>query len=95
MAGALGVYPSKVSRLVNGRLAGKGISRSLHSRVVKLYNQLWNKWGESSYAHKLAAERGYASPLAWDEHALDDPKAKPLGVAQGSVELPVRTGTSK
>jgi hypothetical protein len=87
MAAACGVDQSRISKLVNGKTRGKRIPRQLHERVATLYDELWNKRGNSPKARNLALQRGYLSPLAWDDATIDDPAAQPLGavdVGQGA-----------
>jgi len=45
--------------------------------VRDLYDRLSMTPGASPIARRRALEAGYVPPLAWDEHAIDDPAAKP------------------
>lgn len=58
--------------------------------VQALYDDLWNQAPpDETPAHRAAAARsrnraraaGWAPPMAWDDEQIDDPKARPRGVA--------------
>lgn len=52
--------------------------------VARLYDELSMTWSTSTTANRTASAAraaGWLPPLAWDDHALDDPKARPA--AQG------------
>lgn len=59
-------------------------------RGRELYDELWNqdplKLGVSlsarNRARNFALSRGWPGPLAWDDESIDDPKARPRGVAR-------------
>ncbi len=46
-------------------------------RVAALFEELQMQPGPSAAARQSAAERGWAPPLAWDEHSIDNPAAEP------------------
>lgn len=46
-------------------------------QVGEVYDRLSMTPGPSASARERATRRGYAPPLAWDEDALDDPRATP------------------
>lgn len=53
--------------------------------VARLYDELSMTWCTSRTAGRVAADarsRGYAPPLAWDDHDLDDPDARAYGSGQ-------------
>lgn len=51
------------------------------AKVRDLYDRLSlatpPQYGQATYARRLAAERGWAPPLAWDDDTIDDPAAEP------------------
>lgn len=49
-------------------------------KVARMYDALCMKPGPSERTRNLAAARGWPSPLAWDDDAIDDPNAKPVGL---------------
>lgn len=60
------------------------------SSVADLYDRLWDKRPtlvtghdktSASKARKMAAERGWAPPMAWDDETIDDPDAVPEGTS--------------
>jgi hypothetical protein len=59
---------------------GDLVTRSMHDRVSALYDELSMKPGPSGRTRARAAAAGYPSPLAWDDDAIDDPAAKPVGL---------------
>ena len=48
--------------------------------VEALYDRLWDKPGPSAKTRQLAAQRGWAPALAWDDKTIDDPAAVPQGI---------------
>lgn len=71
---------SRVLTAVTLNQKGDMVTRSMHERVAALYNELSMTPGPSDRTRARAAALGYASPLAWDDDAIDDPKARPAGV---------------
>lgn len=59
------------------------VSSALHARIAELYEELSAVPGPSRAAMAVAARHRFAPPLAWDDDTIDDPKAKPQGVAKG------------
>jgi hypothetical protein len=59
-------------------------TRSVHvdsaRRVATVYNALSMTPGPSVKTRRLAEAWGWPSPLAWDDDAIDDPKARPAGM---------------
>lgn len=52
------------------------ITRPLHDRIVRVYDQLWDKPSTGPRAdlvQRRAAARGWAPPLFWDDDLIDDP----------------------
>jgi len=56
---------------------GEWISRTNHERVVRAYNQLWDKPGTSHQTLAAARRSGFAAPLAWNDESIDDSRAQP------------------
>lgn len=48
-----------------------------HRRIADLYEVLSGTPGPSQRSRDLAAERGWATPLAWEDIDIDDPTASP------------------
>ena len=46
-------------------------------RITALFDELQMQPGPSAAAREHATERGWAAPLAWDEHSIDNPTAEP------------------
>jgi hypothetical protein len=53
------------------------ILASTLERVIAVYDRLSMTPGPSNLARAKAAAKGYPPPLAWDEDAIDDPRACP------------------
>ena len=67
-----------------GMLRRGQVTASTARAVTQLYDELWDKppaavtpraRAIASGARKYARDRGWAPPLAWDDHAIDDPAA--------------------
>jgi hypothetical protein len=65
------------------------VSARTAARVRALYDELWDRPPpEDTHRQRVAASRsrrraaacGWAPPVAWDDDAIDDPKAEPHGV---------------
>ena len=83
---ALGWPPSELARRT-------GVSRSTFEHIVKghiqrtsagvvaavsdLYEELSMTPGPSDHWRRMAADKGWTPPLAWDDDTIDDPDAKP------------------
>lgn len=67
------------------------IRRDKHFAIVKVYDELWNTPAQlnqgSRYVANLAAKRGYAPALAWDDGELDDPEASPCNDDDEAVPI--------
>ena len=58
--------------------------REHHEKIVKLYEELWNKQGPATKGNiTKALNKGWAKPMAWDDDTIDDPAAKPYGTVRG------------
>ena len=75
IARQMGAHESWVSRLVGEY--GHHVNSATVARVIQVYNELSMIPGLSDRARRHARECGWASPLAWDEDAIDDPDARP------------------
>lgn len=81
LATHLGVSTARVSQLTAGRSAR--VRRETHAAAVALYAALsmtvpthHPAW-VTDRQRRLAAGKGWAPPLAWDDHVLDDPTGRP------------------
>lgn len=81
----LGTSAQYVSLLTTGR--HPRVHRDNQAAVTTLYNQLSMTvpTNKAPWVHdrqrRLAASRGWAPPLCWDDRTLDDPTAAPEGAA--------------
>ncbi|MFF3867379.1 hypothetical protein [Micromonospora sp. NPDC001898] len=53
------------------------VNRPLRDTIVRAYRDLAQMPGTSDITRKRAQRAGYPSPLAWDEHTIDDANARP------------------
>lgn len=65
--------------IANGETAT--IRRRTAQSIAELYDELWDKPGASKRSTCIALRKGYAPPLAWDDDTIDDPGARPTGIA--------------
>lgn len=79
LAARLGKATSAVHILVVGR--HDRVQRRIADAVAALYDELSMTPGPSEYARTTARRNGWAAPLAWDEDAIDQPDARPQGMA--------------
>lgn len=56
---------------------GGTVHRDTADKVADVYDKLSMRLGPSDTNRTRAATRGYAPPLAWDDHDIDDPAARP------------------
>jgi transcriptional regulator with XRE-family HTH domain/lambda repressor-like predicted transcriptional regulator len=56
------------------------IHADTRARIAWLYDALSMRPGTSDVARRIATKQKWASPLAWDDKAIDDPDATPQGV---------------
>jgi hypothetical protein len=80
-----GVEVSNVWKYISGRQ--KSVTTAFARRVEKVFHELQlHPSLDNSYptrqARAHAQSKGWAPPLAWDEHAIDDPNAEPFAVAR-------------
>ncbi|MDV6278636.1 hypothetical protein R3Q06_35215 [Rhodococcus erythropolis] len=75
IAHELGIETTNLSRMVHGRC--KHVTAARATEVGELYTRWEMTPGPSRRARAQAARYHWAPPLAWDEHALDDPDATP------------------
>lgn len=81
LAPRLGVSAARVSQLTAGRATL--VRRETHAVVVALYAALSMTVPDHhlgwvlARTRRQAAAKGWAPPLAWDDHALDDPDGRP------------------
>ncbi|WP_076260842.1 hypothetical protein [Intrasporangium flavum] len=56
---------------------GPYVSAMNRDRIHVAYEQLWDQPGRSDKIRRLAAKKGWAPPMAWDDDSIDDPAAIP------------------
>jgi hypothetical protein len=79
IADAAGVTTAVVHNISNQ--AGDWITAANRDAIHQAYDALWSTPGPSAKTRGIAAKRGWAPPLAWDDDSIDDPAATPdLGV---------------
>lgn len=84
LAARLGVLESNMPHIVNGtRQASAGMAR----KTAALFDELQLIPGTSARARRMGERRGWVSPLAWDEDAIDDPSAHPMSDAGDAVSI--------
>lgn len=71
--------PSTVNALINERWPN--VQHATHLRVCRVFDDLSGTPGPSARSRLMAARRGWAPPLAWDDDTIDDPTAIPVGTA--------------
>ena len=71
------IWESVVTELIEGRHC---VTKPTAAKVAAVYSELSMKPGGSRIAVKVARQRGWAPPLAWDDHTIDDPEASPQGM---------------
>ncbi|MFC4333883.1 helix-turn-helix domain-containing protein [Salininema proteolyticum] len=87
LAVRLDMHLSSLSRIMNVRHT---VTASTARAVRSLYDQLWStpppqvEWRDkiaASRSRNVAAARGWAPPMAWDDDEIDDPSATAHGAA--------------
>lgn len=85
LAARLGMQPGNFGEIVYRRPA---VTAATARAVERLYAELWDQPPPeashrdkiaASRARRYAAERGWPPPAAWDDEAIDNPRAKPSG----------------
>lgn len=66
-------------------LPRRRLSYALARRVAAVYEELCMKPGPSRVTAGKARAAGFVPPLGWPDDRIDDPKARPLGVARGDA----------
>lgn len=78
----IGIAPGNTTKLMNATQ----VSVRRAQQIKELYDRAWNRpqtgadWHaktSATKARKMAAARGWVSPLAWDDDTIDDPAAVP------------------
>lgn len=77
-----GIANSQVMKIARGysRADGPKILQSTADRIRAAYQRLSMSLGSSPIARARAIAKGWAPPLAWDDDAIDDPNAEPMGM---------------
>ena len=81
----LGITGSGVYRITEAERVTEETAR----RVAELYDRLWDKPGFSKRTRTSAEAHNWAPPMAWDDDAIDDPKARPVLGFVRSTPVPV------
>lgn len=83
LAGQLGMDQSNITRLIRSE---RSVAVSTALRVRALYDRLWDtpppqdscsEKIAASRSRRMARQRGWVPPMAWDDEQLDDPAAAP------------------
>jgi lambda repressor-like predicted transcriptional regulator len=86
-----GLDPASLTRAIHGNTVRASTAES----VSTTYERLWNapaperssrEKAAATTARRHAAESGWAPPMAWDDHKLDEPHARPAGTARRATE---------
>lgn len=75
LARRIGVSRSTFEHIVKGHI--QRTSAGVVAAVSDLYEELSMTPGPSDHWRRIAADKGWAPPLAWDDDTIDDPDAKP------------------
>lgn len=75
IAEAAGIPPRRPALILSQ--AGGMVTLDAHDRIADAYDELSMRQGPSVRNRRL----GYPPPLAWDDETIDDPRARPAGVA--------------
>lgn len=78
LAARIGVTPRAVQLWRGGHYPT--VRPETAATVGRLYEELQGTAGPSPRSRENATRSGWASPLAWDDDAIDDPAAEPIGV---------------
>jgi len=90
IADGVNVLPNNLGTTMRSPRVRAGTARAVRA----LYDQLWDQAPpENTHSEKLSASRArnrakaadWAPPMAWNDHEIDDPKAKPHGVRAPEV----------
>lgn len=86
LAARLGMKPTNLSAMLRGFRGQKTVLASTAIAVRGLYARLWDvpppesakrEGAQARAARLMAAARGWPPPMAWDDEAIDDPRACP------------------
>jgi len=55
------------------------VQRKTAETIARVYDEMSMIVGDSDETRKRARRNGWPVPLAWDDHAIDDPTATPIG----------------
>lgn len=75
LAPLLGVVEARIGHLT--RSGNPTVHRRTAAAVAAVYERLSMTQGPSARTRALAANRDWSPPLAWDDHTIDDPAARP------------------
>lgn len=69
----LGLHPGRLSKVATGAVKKVTVSRA--REIDALYRELQEVPGPSNVARRIATQRGWPPPVAWDDTEIDDPAA--------------------
>lgn len=80
LAGRLGMAVGNLNSLITGRKCDE-VTAATARAVVALYDELWEQPAPAGHGRTraliAARKRGWLPPMAWDDDAIDNPKAGP------------------
>lgn len=79
IAAKAGLSKQAVQSILWGRYPHVTFStaQAVQRAFVAIWDQIPEPSGQVTYIKRLARERGYAPPIAWDDDTIDDPEASP------------------
>lgn len=88
LAPHLGVTAGRVSQITAGRQ--QQVTRDTATAVRRLYDQFSMQLPDHpawllGRTRRTAAAKGWVPPLAWDDHEIDDPDARPYRIRDGAA----------
>lgn len=75
LASRIGMSRSTFEHIVKGHV--ERTSSTVVAAVCDLYEELSGTPGSSDRWRRMAADKGWVAPLAWDDDSIDDPDATP------------------
>lgn len=99
LAAELGCHPGNINPLVLGTRCPR-VQHDTTVRVAALYDRLWDQEPPVTNNHQragiarakaVAAQHGWAPPIAWDDDTIDDPAAEPFTGAPSGTGRGART----
>lgn len=82
LADRIGWHIAALSYITRGRQ--RFVHQATADLIAALYDELSGQPGPSERVRALAAKRGWAPPLAWDDDEIDAPTARPRGLRRAA-----------